>query len=85
MEEQPINYPIELKIKAEFHDMDELKMAVHAPGGFATLYDVDNMFRNTIKYDENASSELIEYLEDVRDKMRELLCCNGVPLNIVFG
>jgi hypothetical protein len=76
---------VKFEIHGEFHDMDQLKQAVHAMGIASTIWELDNqILRNTIKYDEKATEEVVEYAEKIREKIRELLEANGVPLDLVL-
>lgn len=76
---------VKFEIHGELHDMDQLKQAVHAMGIASTIWDIYNqILRNTIKYDDKATEEVIEYAEKLRESIRELLEANGVPLELVL-
>jgi len=84
MEEQQPTY--KYTIICPPHDNEEILLAAHARGIATASFELfNNVLRNTIKYDDNASEEVIEYAEKVQEAYIDLLRYNNVPVEIVLG
>ena len=71
------------KVILEFdpiEDRDELHAAINGSKYALAFYELDQHLRSEVKYNDNLSEEVADALDEIRNKIREILHDNGLTI-----